>query len=121
LSRSRNERHVRKVFINCTPMGHANWHRPQRVQTQGHLESMTSCSRPKAIARIPFLGSQPGTSPVAGQPLAHVPHVKQRSANSGETPILRLFLSILIGSCKMFTSLKKFIMNLKKLCHAKPV
>ena len=64
---------------------------------------MTSCSRPKAIALIAFLGSQPGTNPVAGQPLAQVPQVKQTSANSGEVPSLRLLLSIVIGSCKIFT------------------
>jgi len=59
---------------------------------------MTSCSNPKAMARIALLGSQPGTNPVAGQPLAQVPQVKQLSASSGETGKARLLLSGVIGS-----------------------
>jgi hypothetical protein len=55
------------------------------------------------MARIAFLGSHPGTSPVAGQPLEHVPQVKQTSASSGEVAIFRSFLFILMGSSKMFS------------------
>jgi hypothetical protein len=58
------------------------------------------------MARIAFRGSHPGTSPVAGQPLEHVPQVKQTSASSGEVAILRFFLFILMGSCKIFSSLQ---------------
>ena len=75
LSRSRRVRQARKVLINLMPMGHWYSQRPHRVQTQGHLESMTSCSRPRTMARMAFLGSQPGTSPLAGQPPAQVPQV----------------------------------------------
>jgi hypothetical protein len=55
------------------------------------------------MARIAFLGSQPGTSPVAGQPLAQVPQVKQLSANSGETGSDLLLLSTTSGSWLLST------------------
>jgi hypothetical protein len=56
------------------------------------------------MARIALLGSQPGTNPVAGQPLAQVPQVKQLSASSGETGRVRLLLSGVNGSCVLASS-----------------
>ncbi len=58
------------------------------------------------MALMAFLGSHPGTRPVAGHPLEHVPQVKQTSASSGEVAILRFFLFILMGSCKILSSLQ---------------
>jgi hypothetical protein len=64
----------RSIFI-----GHACSHRPQSVQTQGNLESITSWSMPSRAKRTTFLTSSPST-PVTGQPPAQVPQVRHRSA-----------------------------------------
>ena len=88
LSRARAPRQSRKVLVNLTPWGQLYSQRPHMVQTQGHLDSTTSSSKPRARARMALRASQPGTDSVAGQAPIQVPQARQRSASSGVTAIL---------------------------------
>src|SRR5208337_5086411 len=79
LSLSLFPRAERSIATRSTPMGQACSQRPQRVQTQGNLESINSCSIPNRTIRTALRTSIPST-PVTGHPPAHVPQVRHRSA-----------------------------------------